>query len=89
MVNLHACAHAATSRSRKSTHAVHTGDRCSQLLQGEGRALYARGVRSGYAAGLVASLRAVGYAMILVAGGLPEIDVPQLRHNLRTCRDEV
>ena len=55
--------------------------------------LAASGVRSGYVAGLVASLRAVGYDMILVAGSLPEIDVTQLaapRHNLiRTCRDEI
>ena len=26
--------------------------------------------------------------MILVAGGLPEIDITQLRHNLQTRRDE-
>ena len=47
------------------------------------------GVRSGLAAGLVPSLRVVGYEMSLVAGSLPEIDITQLRHNLRTCRDEV
>ena len=47
------------------------------------------GVRSGYVAGLVASLRVVGYDIILAAGSLPEIDVTQLHHNLRTRRDEV
>ena len=52
--------------------------------------LAVNGVRSGYVAGLVASLRVVGYAMILAAGSLPEIDVTQLyHHTLRTRRDEV
>ena len=51
--------------------------------------LAVNGDRSGYVAGLVASLRMVGYDMILAAGSLPEIDVTQLHHNLRTCRDEV
>ena len=51
--------------------------------------LAVNGVRSGYVAGLVASLRVVGYNLILAAGSLPEIDVTQLRHNMRTCRDEV
>ena len=51
--------------------------------------LAVNGIRSGYVAGLVASLRVVGYDMILAAGSLPEIEVTQLRHNLRTRRDEV
>ena len=51
--------------------------------------LAVNGVRSAYVAGLVASLRVVGYDMILAAGSLPENDVTRLRHNLRTRRDEV
>ena len=51
--------------------------------------LAVNGVRSGYVAGLVASLRVVGYDIILAAGSLPEIGVTQLHHSLRTRRDEV
>ena len=46
-------------------------------------------VGSSTVAGLLASLKVVGYDMNLVAGSLPEIDVTQLRHNLRTHRDAV
>ena len=56
--------------------------------------LAVNGVRSGYVAGLVASLSVVGYDMILAAGSLPKIDVTQWHHNLwhhnlvgmRSCR---
>ena len=51
--------------------------------------LAVNGVCSGYVGGLVVSLRVAGYDVILAAGSLPEIDVTQLHHNLRTCRDEV
>ena len=39
-------------------------------------------------AGLVASLRGKGYDVIWAAGSLQEIIVNQLRHNLRTGRDD-
>ena len=47
------------------------------------------GLRSGYVAGLVAALQDVGYDMVLTAGSLPEVDITQLRHKVRTNRDAV
>ena len=47
------------------------------------------GVRSGFVAGLLASLRAFVYDTSLVAGSLLDIDVTQLRHELQPRRDKV
>ena len=47
------------------------------------------GLRSGFVAGLVAALRDDGYGMVLTAGSLPEVNITQLRHNVRAHRDTV
>ena len=52
--------------------------------------LTAWGLRSGYVAGSMTALRDVGYdTAFFTAGSLPEVDITQLRHNLRTHRDAV
>ena len=45
-------------------------------------------LRSGYVAGLMTALRDGGYDMVS-PGSLPEGDITQLRHDLRTLRDVV
>ena len=47
------------------------------------------GVRSGFVPGLVASPRIIESDMVLKSGSLPEVYVTQLRHDLRTRRNEV
>ena len=47
------------------------------------------GLRSSYVAGLVAALRDVGNVVVQTAGSLLEVNIAQLRHNLRTHGDAV